>query len=326
MNRTRACRLSAVLAVAAAGIVGGATAAHGDVYPANVSATVDFGQVTARWRAPPPVGRFVSASYVLQAQPRHNPGAAWIEIGRVGYSYSHIDSVLSAKLPPTTAWVVRVCERVLAGTSRCTNALTPKSALGGKVAASKDRGAVAVFGKPAPASRAPPVDAAQLDDLAARGGPIAAADPLSAALRAQQSEGAGQRGFDIGMAAAEGHTAPGPGKQHIRDSLSVDEQPAFEAAVAFSIERNQNAALAASGAAIAAADPTVAEARGADPDVYYQLGFDVATGMFGDPALGGQGHTATGKGSTEIRDSLSAAGQRGFEDSVKFHLAHNYTP
>src|SRR5436189_4884992 len=61
--------------------------------------------------------------------------------------------------------------------------------------------------------------------------------------------------------------------------------------------------LAAKGAAIAQADPAVAEARTAEPDVFYWLGFDIATGLFGDPALGAAGHTATGPGSTRDRKS-----------------------
>jgi hypothetical protein len=54
--------------------------------------------------------------------------------------------------------------------------------------------------------------------------------------------------------------------------------------------------------------------------VFYRLGFDIATGIFGNPALGAQGNTAWGPGSQKIRDSLSPAGQRGFNASVKFHL------
>jgi hypothetical protein len=170
----------------------------------------------------------------------------------------------------------------------------------------------------------PPIADAQLAELAAKGGPIAAADPLSVALRAQQTEGAGQLGFDIGMAAAENQTLPGPGKQRIHDSLGKDEQPGYAAAVAFSLERNRNKDLAATGAAIALADPTVAVARGADQNVFYQLGFDIATGIFGDPALGALGNTLTGPGSLGIRDSLSATGQRGFNAAVSFHLARSY--
>src|SRR5260370_5231765 len=88
------------------------------------------------------------------------------------------------------------------------------------------------------------VSAQTLDDLAARGEAIANADPLSAELRNRQPEGPARRGFDIGMAAAEGHTAPGPGKDKIRASLPsdasdtqgrLDEQRGFGTAVACSL-------------------------------------------------------------------------------------------
>ncbi len=164
-----------------------------------------------------------------------------------------------------------------------------------------------------------------LNDLAARGETVASADPLATELRNQQPDDA-RRGFDIGMAAAEGHTAPGPGKQKIHDSLGRAEQKGFDAAVAFSLERNRNADLPAKGATIAAMDETVAAARNSETDVFYRLGFDIATGIFGDPALGANGNTSTGPGSLKIRDSLSAAGQRGFNASVKLHLSRNYRP
>jgi hypothetical protein len=171
----------------------------------------------------------------------------------------------------------------------------------------------------------PPVDAAQLEALALKGGPIAAADPLAAALRAQQTGTAGQRGFDIGMAAAENQTAPGPGKQHIHDSLAKDEQFGYYEAVTFSLQRNNNRELAATGAAIDRADPTVAAARDANPNVFYQLGFDIATGIFGDPGLGARGNTLMGPGSEKIRATLGTEGQLGFDASVKFHLVRDYT-
>ncbi|HSB26328.1 MAG TPA: hypothetical protein VLE19_00675, partial [Pyrinomonadaceae bacterium] len=57
-----------------------------------------------------------------------------------------------------------------------------------------------------------------------------------------------------------------------------------------------------------------------------RLGFDIATGIFGNPALGASGNTATGPGSLAIRDALSAAGQRGFNASVKFLLSRSYLP
>jgi hypothetical protein len=82
--------------------------------------------------------------------------------------------------------------------------------------------------------------------------------------------------------------------------------------------------FAAKGAAIAKVDPIVAAARTAEPDVFYRKGFDIATGIFGDPALGALGNTAMGPGAQRIRDSLSTAGQRGFNTAVKLHLSRNY--
>jgi hypothetical protein len=167
-----------------------------------------------------------------------------------------------------------------------------------------------------------PID---LDALAEKGPAIAEQDPLAVELREQQPDDAARRGFDIGMAAAEGQTEWGPGKQRILDSLpGRAEREGFKLATSFSLERNRYAERAALGARIAAEDPTVAEARNAEADPFYQLGFDIATAIFGDKALGAQGNTQTGPGSLKIRDSLSAAGQRGFNDAVKLHLSRKY--
>jgi hypothetical protein len=161
-------------------------------------------------------------------------------------------------------------------------------------------------------------------ELAARGVEIANQDPLAIELRNQQPEGPTRRGFDIGMGAAAGQTAPGPGKDKIRDSLPVAERAGFVTAVMFSLERNKYADRAATGARIAAADPVVAEARNINSDMFYRLGFDIATAIFGDPKLGAQGNTALGPGSIEIGDSLSPSGQRGFRASARLHLSRKY--
>lgn len=173
-------------------------------------------------------------------------------------------------------------------------------------------------------SAAPGLESRCRADLATRGEAIANQDPLSAELRTRARNGLSRRGFDIGMAAAKGDTAPGPGKQAIHDALTGMEQAGFDAAVAFSLQRNKNAPLAATGAAIASADTVVAQARTADPDVFYWLGFDIATGIFGDPALGALGNTAVGPGSLGIRNALGAAGQRGFNAAMALHLTRNY--
>jgi hypothetical protein len=161
-----------------------------------------------------------------------------------------------------------------------------------------------------------------LDESALRGEAIANQDPLAVELRNQQPDDFARQGFDIGMAVAEGQTAPGPGKDKACASLPTPaEQNGCRIAVSFSVERNKNAALASVGARIAGTDQELAAARTIENDVFYSLGFDIASGIFGDPALGARGNTATGPGSLGIRDSLSAAGQRGFNASVKLHLS-----
>jgi hypothetical protein len=166
--------------------------------------------------------------------------------------------------------------------------------------------------------------APRFEELAAKGAMIATADPLSVELRNRSRDDGSRLGFDIGMAAAEGQTLPGPGKDAIYAALCGYEQDGFETAVSFSLQRNRNAQLAATGAAIANLDPLVAEARTTDPDVFYWLGFDIATGIFGDHALGALGNTAVGPGSLRIRDALNPNGQRGFNASVALHLKRKY--
>jgi len=163
----------------------------------------------------------------------------------------------------------------------------------------------------------------QLTDLAPRGATIAAEVPLIRELRNQVDEAA-RTGFDIGLAVAEHDTQPGPGKQKIRDSLYPAERSGFSLAVDFSMERNRNIELAQIGAEIAQRDPYVTSARNAKADVFYKLGFDIATGLFGSPSMGAKGNTALGPGSMKIRDALNPRAQSGFNDSVKFHLGRRY--
>lgn len=164
----------------------------------------------------------------------------------------------------------------------------------------------------------------QFTGFASRGSEIAAQVPLAAELRNQFEEGPARRGFDIGLAVAEHDTAPGPGKQKIRDLLYPDERAGFSTAVEFSLERNRYIELATIGASIAQRDPSVASARNAIGDVFYRLGFDIATGLYGSPAMGSKGNTAIGPGGLRIRDALSTRAQSGFNDSVKLHLSRKY--
>lgn len=156
--------------------------------------------------------------------------------------------------------------------------------------------------------------------LVARGEALTNQDPLAVALRDGLQDAPSRRGFNIGMAAAEGQTFPGPGKQAMHDALTLLEREGFATAVSFSLERNRNLEFATKGAGVARADPVVKAALLRQPAGLHQLGFEIATGIFGDPALGAQGNTVTGTGSLKIRDSLSAAGQIGFDAAVKLLL------
>lgn len=166
----------------------------------------------------------------------------------------------------------------------------------------------------------------QVPALAAKGEAIANEDPLAVELRNQQVDDSARRGFDIGMAAAEGQTLPGPGKQRIHDSLSSSEQGGFSAAVSFSLERNRNAPLAARGAAITAADTTVAAFRNSQSGVHYRLGFDIAMGFYYDPDLSPDSGTASGLRALAIREGLSAAGKQGFDAGTLVHQSGVYKP
>jgi hypothetical protein len=164
----------------------------------------------------------------------------------------------------------------------------------------------------------------QASKLASSGRDAATADPLLAELRRTQPTGPFRHGFDVGIATTGADTQWGPGKQRILDSLPPAEQEGFKVSSSFVLDRNRNAQLAAVGATIAANDPDVAAARTKDPDVRYWLGFDIASGIFGDPAQGAQGNRAIGPGSNRIRDALSLPAQRGYNASVTLHLSRTY--
>lgn len=163
---------------------------------------------------------------------------------------------------------------------------------------------------------------------ARKGRAIADANPLVAAIRASEPDGPQRDGFDIGMGVWEGNTLDGPGKQAFAKSLTPDEQVGFADAATFSFQWNNNTDLAATGAAIATRDPEVAAARAAARGTppaglsagLYWLGFDIATGLFGDPKLGALGSTLIGPGSEKIRATLGKDGQKGFNDSLSFNV------
>lgn len=161
------------------------------------------------------------------------------------------------------------------------------------------------------------------------GAAIARTDPLVAAFRSLQPNEIRQAGFDIGMGVTVGNTLWGPGKQAILEALDFEQQIGFRQAATFAIVRNNEPVLASKGADIAKADSQVENVRKGQASGLYWLGFDIATGIFGDPALGALGHTAMGPGAAEIRSKLdeeehvllpSSEASRGFDTSVAFHL------
>lgn len=264
--------------------------------------------VRSNWRNVGTPGQFIT----LEREDRGpvdpiRVGTFWTEVNRISAKTDPTEISIEARPPGPQVGIkegniYRVC------------AVVPALGRGGKVCSTPS----ALTAEQAAEQTSQRVN---VNALASRGEMIANQDPLAVELRNQQPDGSARRGFDIGMAAAEGQTLPGPGKQQIHDSLNTAEQPGYRIAVSFSLERNRNADLAAKGAAIVRADAVVAEARNSTTDIFYKLGFDIATGIFGDPALGAKGNTATGPGSLGIRDSLSPAGQRGFNDSVKLNLS-----
>jgi hypothetical protein len=162
-----------------------------------------------------------------------------------------------------------------------------------------------------------------LERVRARGEALAAADLSMGLLRARTPD-PDRRGFEVGLGIWEGNTAPGPGKQRYHDALTGVEQRGFDVAAAYTLPRNKHDALVKVGLAIAAADPEVRAARAADSDPFYWLGFDIASGIFGDPAAGSQGSKALDAAAVVIRTPLDATAQRGFNASMQLHTGRTY--
>jgi hypothetical protein len=165
------------------------------------------------------------------------------------------------------------------------------------------------------------------DDLRERGVALTADDELAARFLEQMPDDDSKRGFLIGLGAAEGQTEDGPGKQAIHDALPAVQQMPFNLAVEYSLARNRTLDMAVRGAGVMRADPDVADAARAKPSVFYALGFEVSTGLFGDPAFGAKGNTATGPGAFKIRAELrNTDAIEGFNAAVKFHLGPPLRP
>jgi hypothetical protein len=166
-----------------------------------------------------------------------------------------------------------------------------------------------------------PAIAQSLDDLAARGEILAAADPLAGELRDRLDE-AGQRGFDIGMGGTEGQTLMGPGKQARGDALPAEQQAGYFAAVLYSVTRNANLEALLTGGRVAQGNRALTDARRTEDDPFYTLGFDIATGLLHN-LNGGLGDVAQSLGAGNVRDTLSGAAQRGFDNSARLQ-GRNY--
>jgi hypothetical protein len=150
------------------------------------------------------------------------------------------------------------------------------------------------------------------------------ADPVAKKLRDSLPAGKAREGFHVGMAVAATSTLWGPGQESIRDSLGGDGAVGFSLAVDYCHGRNAHAETNKKGLAVIEADINAAAARNALPVGVGWLGFDIATGIFGDPKLGAQGNTLMGPGAQKIRDSLASAGQAGFDAAVAYHLGKKY--
>ncbi|MEO8017410.1 MAG: hypothetical protein ABI769_06330 [Pseudomonadota bacterium] len=164
---------------------------------------------------------------------------------------------------------------------------------------------------------------AEFESVRASGERRAALDPTAGRIRSSLFE-APRRGFDIGLGAWADQTAPGPGKQRYHDYLTLAEQQGFNFAAAYAMPRNKYAQLVDIGLAINAADAQVRAARNASNDGFFWLGFDLASGLFGDPRAGAQGSKGFDAWAASIRSQLNAAGQAGFNASMQMHLARSY--
>lgn len=163
-------------------------------------------------------------------------------------------------------------------------------------------------------------------DLAVRGAVIGLKDPVIMAMRARSGTGINAEPFNVGLAAAQSQTEWGPGKQQLAElyPVGVGLRETFMLAAEFTLDRNRNAERLAIGRPIVDADPELAAARDKNEDPRFGIGFDLATAIFGDPALGAQGNTELGPGSLGLRAALSHMGKLGFDAAVALHLSRTY--
>lgn len=250
-----------------------------------------------------------------EQQQRCPPGLVAVGlVGRAGLYVDAVGLICGAALPPPPPEdpnAVRPAARVkLPGTSGATSLSICEAA---RLARARNSSATAGLEAQCRAQ-----ELLGLDAYAARGPAIAERDPLAVELRNLQPEGAGRRGFDIGMAVAEGQTAPGPGKQRIHDALQGAEQAGYDAAVSFSLARNRQRVIdfALKAPAIVIKDPLAVLLRSQQPNDSARRGFDIGMGA-------AEGQTGPGPGKQRIHDNLPAPEQSGFAAAVDFSLERN---
>jgi len=127
------------------------------------------------------------------------------------------------------------------------------------------------------------------------------------------------------MAAAEGQTAPGPGKQRLHDALSPAEQEGYSIAVSNSLMWNKNlektriAELAAKGAVIVSQDQGASVLLNQQPEGPARRGFYVGMGIW-------EVDTVPGPGKQKVHDLLSPEEQGGFDVAASYSMVRNKMP
>lgn len=163
----------------------------------------------------------------------------------------------------------------------------------------------------------------EADQYATSGEALAQGDALIAAGRSQQLSAPLRRGFDIGIAVTGTDTVwvransesstPSAGRTG-RIQSSGFLCPGSESERTVGCNRRSYCCRRS--------DCGAGDAQRAGLPNW--LGFDIASGVFGDPALGALGNKATGPGSERIRNGLSAPAQRGYNASTQLHLSRSY--
>jgi hypothetical protein len=229
-----------------------------------------------------------------------------------------------ARNSPAAPGLEAQCRAYLASRAAAPVAVNSVAQLNTAGAIAAVRTPVQVGALPPPRPDQPALPQLDLEGMAARGAVLAQANALAAELRLRLAEGPTRRGFDIGSAAYENQQVPDKINGAAGQQLDAQTIGGFKLAQSFWLGWNRNVDLAVIGAWIASDDAYIARARGAEDDPFYKLGFDIATGIYGDRKHGARGNTATGPGAFAIRDLLQETAQRGFNASTALNLSRHY--